>query len=143
MLEFYALLRPNEILNMKIKDIDIEKQVIAVAPEIAKNGKFRLSTIPDILVDYLKRLNLVEYKPDMYVFQSDGMAGDETAYNDEALSGALVSAYAPIFGSMMTGSGFNCAAAALMLKKQTRYSCPVPDNPHSVNICTKTEESCI
>ena len=71
MLEFYALLRPNEILNMKIKDIDIEKQVIAVEPEIAKNGKFRLSTIPDILVAYLKGLNLGEYKPDMYVFSDN------------------------------------------------------------------------
>lgn len=71
MLEFYALLRPNEILNLKIKDIDIEKQVIAVAPEIAKNGKFRLSTIPDNLIEYLKRLNLENYKPDLYIFSDD------------------------------------------------------------------------
>ncbi|MCK4401354.1 hypothetical protein KAW08_03505, partial [bacterium] len=47
--------------------------------------------------------------------------------------------YSPIFGSMMTGTSFNCAAAALMLKNQMRYACPVQDNPHNINICAKTK----
>jgi len=72
MLEFYALLRPNEILNLKISDIDIKKQVISVNSKIAKNGKFRLVTIPDVLTDYLLKLKLHLYSDSLYVF-SDKM----------------------------------------------------------------------
>ena len=79
-------------------------------------------------------------KSDMLILDADGMAGDETEYQKIAKSGVCVSGYSPIFGSMMTGTSFNCAAAALMLKNQVRYACPVQDNPHSVDICTKTEQ---
>jgi len=68
MLEFYALLRPNEILNLKISDVDIKNQVISVNSKIAKNGKFRLVTIPDVLTDYLLRLKLHLYSDNLYVF---------------------------------------------------------------------------
>jgi len=40
----------------------------------------------------------------------------------------------------MTGSGFHCAAAALMLMRQIRYAAPVQDNPHDANLCRVTEK---
>jgi len=84
--------------------------------------------------------NLIdENKPDMYILDSDGMGGDETDYLQFVGSGIMVTGYAPIFGSMMAGSAFNCAAGALMLKNRIKYRCPVQDNPHAVNLCLKTE----
>ena len=77
-------------------------------------------------------------KPDMYILDADGMAGDETRYKDVSSTGALVAGYAPIIGSIITGSSFSCVAAALMLKDQTQYACPVRDNPHAINLCSTT-----
>ncbi|MEW6379701.1 MAG: beta-ketoacyl synthase N-terminal-like domain-containing protein [bacterium] len=83
--------------------------------------------------------NEEEDKPDICILEADGMAGDETGYRDAVVPGAFAAGYSPLFGSMLTGSGFQCAAAALMLKEQIRYACPVQDNPGRVNICTVTE----
>lgn len=80
-------------------------------------------------------------RQDMFILDADGMTGDEREYQKIAESGICLSGYSPIFGSMMTGTSFNCAAAALMLKNQMRYTCPVQDNPHSANICAKTESA--
>jgi len=71
MIEFHALLRPNEILNLKISDIDLNNQTIQVQPQNAKNGKFRLSTIPDVLVEYIKQLKLEKYNSELYAFSND------------------------------------------------------------------------
>lgn len=83
----------------------------------------------------------LEEHPDMYILDADGMAGDERGYKDTAATGVMVAAYTPVFGSMMTGSAFHCAAGALMLKHQVRYACPVQANPYAVNVCTATEEA--
>ncbi len=53
---------------------------------------------------------------------------------------ALIGGYSPLFGSMLTGSAFHCAAAALMLRNQKLYACPVQDNPHGLRLCASTEE---
>ena len=78
-------------------------------------------------------------RPDMFILDADGMAGDEKEYQKITESGICISGYSPIFGSMMTGTSFNCAAAALMLKNQMHYACPVQDNPYKLNLCRKTE----
>ena len=75
---------------------------------------------------------------ELMIVEADGMAGAETKYRDLIDSDAALAGYAPLFGSMMTGSGFNCAAAALMLKNQVKYSSPVTSNPDGVDICVAT-----
>lgn len=79
-----------------------------------------------------------EDRPDIYILEADGMSGDETVYRNTVDSDVPVAGYAPIFGSIMTGSSFQCAAGALMLKNQVRYASPVVDNPHGLNVCTVT-----
>ncbi len=79
--------------------------------------------------------------PDLCVVDADGMSEDETCYQQIASRDAAIAGYSPLFGSMMTGSAFHCAAAALMLMNQTRYGCPVQDNPHRMRLCTSTEQS--
>jgi 3-oxoacyl-[acyl-carrier-protein] synthase II len=79
--------------------------------------------------------------PDIYLLDNDGMIEDETAYRKIcAGKEPLIASYTPIFGSMMTVSAFNCAAASLILKNQLCYANPVKINPHKVNICASTKK---
>jgi len=90
---------------------------------------------------YMGTNNIEEDRPDMYVIDANGLTEDEIKYKDTLIPNALVAGYAPVFGSIMTGSSFNCAAAALMLKNQVQYACPVQDNPFGVNLCAMTEHA--
>lgn len=67
-----------------------------------------------------------------------GMSRDERCYRGAMSNDIPVGGYAPLFGSIMTGSAFHAATAALMLKRQKLYACPVADNPHGLKICTGT-----
>jgi 3-oxoacyl-[acyl-carrier-protein] synthase II len=79
--------------------------------------------------------------PDLCIIDADGLSDDETRYQESASREVAVAGYAPLFGSMMTGSAFHCAAAALMLKSRSRYACPITDNPHRIGLCTSTGPS--
>ncbi|MFA5394215.1 MAG: beta-ketoacyl synthase N-terminal-like domain-containing protein [Candidatus Ratteibacteria bacterium] len=79
--------------------------------------------------------------PDIYILDNDGIIEDETAYRKIcAEKKPLITSYTPIFGSMMTVSAFNCAAASLILKNQICYANPVLINPYKVNICANTKK---
>jgi 3-oxoacyl-[acyl-carrier-protein] synthase II len=78
---------------------------------------------------------------DLNLIDADGMLPDETAYIS-SLSGEIpTSSYTPLCGSMMIGGAFNVAAAALMIKNQTRYATPVQDNPFSVRLLTESGDA--
>ncbi len=68
------------------------------------------------------------------IIDTDGMLPDESVYMQSISPDIHTAAYSPLFGSIMTGSAFNCAAGALMLKNQKYYANPVLDNPHGINI---------
>lgn len=74
----------------------------------------------------------------MQLLDTFGMSRDERGYRDVIMGDRLVGGYAPLFGSIMTGSAFHAATGALMLKRQMCYACPVQDNPHGVKICKET-----
>jgi len=78
---------------------------------------------------------------DIAILDADGIAGDERQYRNSLPKNGFIAGYAPIFGSMMTGSSFQCAAGALMIKNQIRYACPVQENPFNVNICKITKQT--
>ena len=75
----------------------------------------------------------------LYILDSDGICGDERPYLELAKNKTLLTSYAPIFGSMLTLSSFNCMAGALMIKNQKLYACPIKENPHNLNILTQTK----
>jgi 3-oxoacyl-[acyl-carrier-protein] synthase II len=77
--------------------------------------------------------------PDLRILDADGMSEDETCYRAVASQDVPIAGYSPLFGSMLTGSAFHCASAALMLMRQMLYACPVQDNPHGIRVCTSTE----
>lgn len=71
---------------------------------------------------------------DLIILDADGMLPDETAYLASVSGDIPAASYTPLFGSMMTGSAFTCAAGALMLKNQVLYPNPVVDNPHDIRL---------
>ncbi len=72
------------------------------------------------------------------IIDTDGLLADESIYRN-CLSPAIPAAsYSPLFGSMLSGSAFNCASGALMLRNQKTYANPVTDNPHGLNIVNNT-----
>ena len=75
---------------------------------------------------------------DLQVISADGMSSDESCYLEAMLPGTPVAAYAPLFGSLMTASSFDCAVGALMLKNGVAYPSPVTDNPHGLTLCTES-----
>ena len=66
------------------------------------------------------------------IIDTDGMLSDESVYLSSISPDIPTASYSPIFGSMMTGSAFHCAAGALMLKNQMFYANPVCDNPYVI-----------
>ncbi len=76
---------------------------------------------------------------DLRIVDADGMSEDETPYGELRNQDIMMAGYAPLFGSMMTGSSFHCASAALMLANQMRYACPVQENPRQIRLCTRTK----
>jgi 3-oxoacyl-[acyl-carrier-protein] synthase II len=76
--------------------------------------------------------------PVLQILDTGGLSRNETAYRTAVAPGMTVAAYAPIFGSIMTGSAFHAAVAALMLKRQRCYACPVVENPHGLPLCLET-----
>ena len=77
-------------------------------------------------------------RADLNIIDTDGMLADESVYKRSLSGDVPVAAYSPLFGSMMTGSAFNFAAAVLTLKKRTVFANPVKDNPHGLNILNDT-----
>ena len=75
---------------------------------------------------------------DLDIIDTDGLLEDETVYACCLSSAVPAAAYAPLFGSMLSGSAFNCAAGALMMRKQKIYANPVTDNLHDFNIVMNT-----
>jgi len=70
---YTCLLRPKEIALLRCSDIDLERQVIHVAADVAKNGNESFRTIPSAIVPILQRLDLSE--PALYLFgRHDGDA---------------------------------------------------------------------
>lgn len=76
---------------------------------------------------------------DIDIIDSDGTLTDGTVYLKALSPTVPAAAYSPLFGSIMTGSAFHCAAGALMIKKQMRYANPVLENPHGVHLLDVTE----
>jgi hypothetical protein len=66
------------------------------------------------------------------------MLPDESVCRRGLPGDALLAAYSPVFGGILTGSAFHAAAAALMLKTQRSFASPVPDNPHGLRLCQET-----
>jgi len=70
-LVYYSLIRPNEIRQIRIGDIDLSAKVIRIDSEVAKNHKTRFATITEDIINDLKNINIDKYPKDFYLFSGD------------------------------------------------------------------------
>ena len=76
---YHTGIRPKEILALRIKDINLKKQVITIVPDLerenSKTKTVRLVPVSDQLLPFLIELKLDECPPDHYVFGSPFKTG--------------------------------------------------------------------
>ena len=61
-----CFVRPKEIALLKCKDLDVDRQLLHVSAEIAKNDNESRRTIPDVIVPVLRELDLS--RPELFLF---------------------------------------------------------------------------
>lgn len=76
---------------------------------------------------------------DLTIFDAEGLSGDETVYASRLPGITQLANYTPLFGSMMTGTAFQCAAAAVAIRNQTRYASPLADTAAELPLSRTTE----
>lgn len=75
LMEYYCAIRPNELRQLRIRDIDIEKQTIRVPKDISKNRMTESVNIPRQLQKILLEMELEQYRPEDYLFSLGGNPG--------------------------------------------------------------------
>jgi integrase len=73
MLCFYCGIRPKETFMLLPKHFDLVNQSILITRDVAKNKRTMGVAIPDVLMPYIRALELDKQRPDHYVF-SKGFA---------------------------------------------------------------------
>lgn len=74
-LAFHSLIRPKEIVYLKGRNIDLEKQAVLVDGSFSKNHKDRVATIPNVMIDLMKEI-MMDIKHDEYIFSKRFMRGN-------------------------------------------------------------------
>jgi 3-oxoacyl-[acyl-carrier-protein] synthase II len=70
---------------------------------------------------------------DLYIIGADGIPSDESDYKKLLSMNKPLTAYTPIYGSMLIGSAFDCAIGAIKLKN--RKIPPVPSDIFTIGCC--------
>ena len=77
-LEYYCAIRPGEIRNLKIKDIDMIGQVIRVSSMWSKNGKSESVNMPRQIIEAINETyDLSKYDPEFYLIGRGREPGPE------------------------------------------------------------------
>ena len=69
------LLRPKEIMMLRIADIDFEKRLLCLPPEVSKNHRERIIAIGSDVMGYFKQLHGQGHAPETYIFSTDFRPG--------------------------------------------------------------------
>ena len=75
LMEYYCAIRPNELRQLRIGDLDLENGVVRIPCTISKNGKTELVNIPNQLHRLLKSMGLEKYDYTDLLFSSGGTPG--------------------------------------------------------------------
>ena len=68
---YYCLMRDKEIVSLRVGDIDLQRQLVRVGDDIAKNDHTSWRTIPDVMVPWLRKLDL-SAPAELYLFSYGG-----------------------------------------------------------------------
>lgn len=78
-LVFYSLIRPNEIRQIKIGDINLPKHYIVINDDVAKNHKTRFAALTPDLINDLKKMNIEKYPANYFLFSGELSPGPSMA----------------------------------------------------------------
>ena len=76
---YFCMVRPKEMTYIKIRHIDLERSIIFIPGETAKNHKNAAVTIPLALKSLIIELGVMEYPPNFYLFSAGFKPGAEHA----------------------------------------------------------------
>lgn len=86
MLEYYTFIRPGELAELKVGDIDVKRHAIHVRASISKNGKAEMVGLNNAIVSLMKELGTLRAPKDWYIFSNRLRPGsaklDSRAFRD-------------------------------------------------------------
>lgn len=68
MMEYYTLIRPNELYRVKVKHIDFKEQSVLIPAEISKNRKSAKVALPTVVADVMRELRIDRKDGECYLF---------------------------------------------------------------------------
>lgn len=74
-MEYYTFIRPEELTNIKLKDIYIKEQKIYVSSSISKNRQNGMVGLNDELIKLMIDLRVFDYDSNSYLFSTDFKPG--------------------------------------------------------------------
>ena len=66
--EYYCMIRPNELWQLRVGDLDLSRQTVTVLAKVSKSGRTDVVTLPRILIDLLLELKITEMPSNFYIF---------------------------------------------------------------------------
>ena len=73
---FRYLIRPKEMLMLRIRDIDFDSGLLRIPPEVSKNHTERIIALGHDVMKYFQELQKGEYNADNYIFSTHFKPGD-------------------------------------------------------------------
>ena len=77
--EYYTFIRPDELTNIKLKDISLKEQKVFIASSISKNRKDGMVGLNDELIKSMIDLNIFSFDGDCYLFGPKFKPSDKKA----------------------------------------------------------------
>lgn len=75
LMEYYTMIRPSELVNLKVGDIYIDKQAIYVDGSFSKNYRSSLVGLNDAIMRAIIQLDIASYPSDYFLFSDYFMPG--------------------------------------------------------------------
>lgn len=72
---YYCLIRPKEMSCIRLSDINVQKGIIVISSDTAKNKKAAAVTLPDCVVKLMLELNVLTQPSDWYLFSIGNKPG--------------------------------------------------------------------
>ena len=76
MMVYYANIRPEELRNLRIRDVSIADQTVTVPAEVAKNGRAQPVGLHDRVVRLMIDLRIFDHPGNDYIFSQDLRPGE-------------------------------------------------------------------
>ena len=77
MMQYYTLIRPKELMLLKVGDISVKDQTVFVSHNVSKNRKDGKTTLPSKVIKMMIELGVLAYPSDYYLFSHGFIPGVE------------------------------------------------------------------